>query len=50
MGRVLEEPGAEARADLDLLAVQGLYTCPSCWTGDEACEACGGSGLVPVHG
>jgi hypothetical protein len=51
MGRVPDElthePGS--RVDYDLLAVQGLYTCPTCWSGDEACEACDGTGLVPVR-
>jgi hypothetical protein len=50
LGRVDEQPAAErTRPDFDLLAVQGLYTCPTCWSGDEACEACGGSGLVSVQ-
>jgi hypothetical protein len=43
-------PESGARADPDLLAVRGLYTCPTCWSGDEACEACDGAGLVPVRG
>lgn len=51
MGRVTDELANEptARADLDLLAVRGLYSCPTCWSSDEACEACDGSGLVPVR-
>jgi hypothetical protein len=51
MGRIGEEFGPEPGAlpDRDLLAVRGFYTCPTCWAGDEACEACGGSGLVSVQ-
>jgi hypothetical protein len=51
MGRIGGEIGPEAgaRLDRDLLAVEGLYTCPTCWGGDEVCEACDGAGLVPVR-
>jgi hypothetical protein len=51
MGRVLDEIAHEpaARVDGELLAVRGLYSCPTCWSGEEACEACDGSGLVPVR-
>jgi hypothetical protein len=52
MGRAPEELRREkgARLDRELLAVQGLYTCPACWAGDEVCDSCGGSGLVSVGG
>jgi hypothetical protein len=49
MGRIGDEAEADARADHDLLAVQGLYSCPTCWSGDESCPACDGTGLVPVR-
>jgi hypothetical protein len=51
MGRVLEEFAHEPRPRVDhgLRAVQGLYTCPACWAGDEVCDDCGGSGFVSVR-
>jgi hypothetical protein len=36
----------DALPDPELVAIQGFESCPRCWTRDEDCGACNGSGML----